>query len=63
VPLHLLLIAPEPSEHIQVPFPQSLASMVVGGSMQVEAPTEVKFRVLPFRVKIEGLSLIGCVSQ
>ena len=32
-------------------------------SMQVGATTLVKFRVLPFRVKIQGLALIGCAWQ
>jgi hypothetical protein len=32
-------------------------------SMQVGAATHVKFRILPFRMKIQGLVLIGCASQ
>jgi hypothetical protein len=32
-------------------------------SMKVGATTQVKFRVLPFRVKIKGLVLIGCAPQ
>jgi hypothetical protein len=31
--------------------------------MQVGAATQVKFRVLPFRVKIQGLALTGCAWQ
>ena len=31
--------------------------------MQVAAATQVKFRVLPFRVKIQGLALTGCAWQ
>jgi hypothetical protein len=32
-------------------------------SMEVGMATHVKFRVLPFRVKIQGLALIGCAWQ
>jgi hypothetical protein len=32
-------------------------------SMQVGAATHVKFRVFPFRMKIQGLTLIGCTWQ
>ena len=31
--------------------------------MKVGATTQVKFRVLPFRVKTQGLALTGCVWQ
>jgi hypothetical protein len=31
-----------------------------GSSMQVGAATQVKFRVLHFKMKIQGLALIGC---
>jgi hypothetical protein len=33
---------------------------VLGFALQVGAATQVKFRVLPFRMKIQGLALIGC---
>jgi hypothetical protein len=32
-------------------------------SIKVGMAAQVKFRVLPFRVKIQNLSLIGCASQ
>jgi hypothetical protein len=32
-------------------------------SMQVGVSTQVKFRVLPFRMKIQRLDLIGCAWQ
>ena len=31
--------------------------------MFVGVTTQVKFKVLPFRVKIQGLALIGCAWQ
>jgi hypothetical protein len=35
-------------------------SVFDGSSMQVGMAAHVKFRVLPFRVKIQDVALIGC---
>ena len=39
------------------------ASGLVCSGMDVGATAQVKFKVLPFRGKIQGLALIGCVWQ
>jgi hypothetical protein len=41
----------------------ALCFVICASSTQVGATRQVKFNVLTFRVKIEGLTLIGCACQ